>query len=222
LKISVVIPTYEAYGAGVAFLSRLLDSIMNQSFKDVEIIVSDHSGDNAIANFLENKPVVYVRNERMRGSSSANLNNAIEHSSGDIIKPMFMDDYFHDANALSIIHDRFIGGASWVAVGVDVSDSTHHIKNFIPKWNDRVVFGHNTISSPSAIAYLRCDLKWDERLIWLMDCKFYRDLYDKFGLPAIEEQVLITNFLHSKQLTHTMGRERQKMEEDLIRKEYKE
>jgi hypothetical protein len=41
-------------------------------------------------------------------------------------------------------------------------------------------------------------------------------------LPAIEEQVLITNFLHSKQLTHTMGRERQKMEEDLIRKEYKE
>jgi glycosyltransferase involved in cell wall biosynthesis len=220
MKVSVVIPTYEAYGAGVAFLSRLIDSTLNQSFKDVEIVVSDHSDDNTIANYCENKPIIYTRNEIKRGSSSANLNNAIEHSTGEIIKPMFMDDYFYDTGALSIIHERFIDGALWVAVGVDVRDASHHIRYFIPQWNDRVVFGHNTISSPSAIAYLRCDIKWDERLIWLMDCKFYRDLYDRFGLPIIERGVLITNFLHPKQLTHTMGRERQKMEEELIRKEY--
>ncbi len=43
MKISVCIPTYEMAGHGAAFLLRALESIKQQTIKDLEVVVSDHS-----------------------------------------------------------------------------------------------------------------------------------------------------------------------------------
>jgi glycosyltransferase involved in cell wall biosynthesis len=225
LKISVIIPAYEAYGRGVEFVSRGIQSVLKQTFQDFEIVVSDHSVDDKIRNSvksLKNHNIIYIRNPKKIGSSSANMNVGIEHSTGDIIKPLFLDDYFYDANALQIIHNAFKHEVKWLVCGnISCDDTGKFFRHFIPKWDNRIIFGHNTLSTPSCIAYLRGKSKFDERLIWLMDCKMYQDLYDEYGLPYIEPKALIANFLHKDQYTHRMGETVKRTEEALIREEYK-
>lgn len=224
MVISVVIPTYECYGRGVEFLDRLIKSVHNQSFKHYEICVSDHSINDEIEQYCDEHyfPISYYRNEEHRGNSSFNLNKAIELAKGDIIKPIFQDDYlFHD-DAFRIIND-ILTDSHWVVVG---NNSTYDDKNyfnpFIPTWNDEIIYGRNTLSSPSCVAYKRCDEIWDERLIWLMDCEFYYRMYQKYGLPYLESRILVTNFGHPNQYTHHIDNVRKQWEIDLMKQEYEQ
>jgi hypothetical protein len=77
------------------------------------------------------------------------------------------------------------------------------------------------MSSPSCIAYLRDkDMSWDERLIWLLDCKFYYDMFKKYGLPYVENEILITIVMHPDQLTNTLSDGLKQQEIDLMKMEY--
>ena len=49
---SVAIPTYGYGGKGYEFLVDNLEILNNQTFKDFEIVISDHSIDNTIYNIL--------------------------------------------------------------------------------------------------------------------------------------------------------------------------
>jgi len=225
MKISIVIPTYEYGGKGVEMLDRLIWSLSAQSFTNYEVIISDHSVNSDIMDYCLDEytvGVIYHRNKQNIGNSSANLNNAIRYATGEIIKPMFQDDWFYDNfNALSVIHNHFEHGAKWVVVGNNTfTDEKKYHNDFIPSWNDDIVFGHNTLSSPSCMAYLRCDEQWDERLVWLMDCEFYHRLYTKFGEPTIDPRILVTNYGHPLQYTHLIPNERKQWEVDLMRAEH--
>lgn len=222
-RISIVVPAYECYGRGVEFLDRLVTSVHNQSFKDYEICVSDHSIDDEIEQYCDEHyfPISYYRNSECRGSSSQNLNMAIDLAQGDIIKPIFQDDYLYHKDALQIIHDVLSGDSHWIVVG---NNSTYndidYINPFVPTWNNEIIYGRNTLSSPSCMAYKRCDERWDERLIWLMDCEFYYRLYKKYGLPYLESRILVTNFGHPNQYTHHIIKERKQWEVNLMKQEH--
>ena len=43
MRMSIAIPTYESKGRGVEFLDDLFRTIEIQTFKDFEVVVSDHS-----------------------------------------------------------------------------------------------------------------------------------------------------------------------------------
>jgi glycosyltransferase involved in cell wall biosynthesis len=51
MKVSVAIPTYEYYSRGVEFLDDMFRTISQQTLKEVEIVVSDHSLDGKIEKF---------------------------------------------------------------------------------------------------------------------------------------------------------------------------
>jgi glycosyltransferase involved in cell wall biosynthesis len=222
MKISIVIPTYEMKGVGVSFLKYNIERIHSQSFKDYEIIVADHSEDYAISQLCSTIPdVKYFRDSRGRGNSSANMNNGVSHATGEIIKPMFQDDFFFSPLALAQIHGHFVAGARWVVCGNNVTtDREIFSREMIPSWNDRIIFGVNTLSSPSCLAYLNCGELWDERLVWLMDCYFYNRLFMRFGKPTIESDILVTNLCHSKQLTKLLPKSVKQYEVDLMKREY--
>ena len=214
------------HGKGVEYLQRNLDSIFSQTHKDFEVIVSDHSitddiMDLCLAYLPDDWRLSYIRNTNKRGNSSANLNYGISFTCGQIIKPMFQDDYFFSNEALAVIEKRISDGEKWVVVGNNsFVDGKGYFNDFTPYWNDDMVFGVNTLSSPSCMAYTPCKEIWDERLIWLMDCEFYYRLFLKYGLPYLESRILVTNFGHDKQLTHLIPKERKQWEVDLIKKEY--
>lgn len=102
--ISICIPVYEMCGRGVEMLSELIDSIRTQTFTDYEIVISDGSKGTEIGAYCFRE-----RLDRVHGKSgaAANLNNAIDHAKGDIIKPMFQDDKFTELDSLEKIAHRF-------------------------------------------------------------------------------------------------------------------
>ena len=97
-KISIAIPTWESYGRGSEFLDDLLRTIEIQHFKDFEVVISDHSENddvyNKVLEFNSKFQIKYIENNKNRGNSPANINNAIGNCSGEIIKIMFQDDFF--------------------------------------------------------------------------------------------------------------------------------
>lgn len=209
MKMSICIPTWEQYGYGKVYLINLLETINKQTFKDFEVVISDHSEDlsiykivNDFRNFFQIK---YFKNEIKRGNSPANTNNCIKNAEGEIIKIMFQDDLLYTDDSLDIIQKNFEKEKCfWLVNGCNhITENNLDFHNFMtPKWNSKIVFGKNTISSPSVLSFINNkELYFDENLTMLMDCEFYYQLYSKYGLPKIVEDCLVTNRLHQNQIS---------------------
>jgi glycosyltransferase involved in cell wall biosynthesis len=196
-------------GEGARFLSRSLEAIRSQSFSDYETVVSDHSADNKIeevcARFAK---VRYVRNPSNRGKSSANLNNAIDHASGDLIKVVFQDDFLAGPGSLGRIADS-LGDKHWLVHSywhTDLSGAPRFWPNqpFIPDRPSQLL-RCNSIGAPTAIAFKKCALRFDQNLRWKMDCEFYYQLLRKLGRPSVVSEPLAVQTLWPGQLTHKLS-----------------
>lgn len=178
--ISICIPAYEMHGCGVAMLRELLWSINAQRFKDVEVTVSDSTLN---CDFRQECFLFNVQWVRGKEGAAANLNNAISHTCGDIIKPMFQDDKFMELDSLQKIAN-VMEHSEWIACtshneGLENYD---HVP-YVHKTLQRLREGENTYGCPSAMAWRRNDLRFDENLKWLFDCEFYARMCEKYGTP---------------------------------------
>jgi glycosyltransferase involved in cell wall biosynthesis len=209
MKISICIPTWEQYGYGNKFLSKLLTTIQNQDFTNFNVVISDHSMNKTIYEVIklfENQfELKYIINEKKRGNSPSNTNNAIINADGEIIKIMFQDDFFYDNTSLSQIHKEFNNDdCYWLINGCNHTedDGKSFSRFMIPYWNNQIIFGNNTISSPSVLSFRNFNpCLFDEELTMLMDCELYYQLYIKFGYPKVIQNSLITNRLHQYQIS---------------------
>ncbi len=197
-KVSVCIPVYEMHGQGVQFLRELLTSIKKQSYANIEIIISDHSKDDEIEKFVystfaefvkRHTQLVYYRLKEKHGNSSANMNNALIHATGMIIKPMFQDDFLCNNECIYEIVKGLQEnpGYSWGAVGFIHTDEKikHYYGDQIPYYNKQILSGNNTMGCPTVSFFKKTNLLFDENLIWLMDCEFYHSLRKNYGNPLI-------------------------------------
>ena len=209
MKISICIPTWEQYGKGTDFLNHLLNTIVTQTYKNFNVIISDHSIDNNIENlcnsFKDKLEIFYIKNPNNRGNGPANTNNSIINADGDIIKIMFQDDFFYENNSLELIVKEFENNdCNWLVNGCNhtYTDGENFVNSMSPRWNDNIILGINTISSPSVLSFRKgINILFDEKLIMYMDCEMYYQLYLKFGLPKIIPNYLITNRLHEHQIS---------------------
>lgn len=114
-RFSICIPVWEQHGSGLKHLNDLINSIHIQSFKNFEIIISDHSKDKVISDYvlgliyrgylIGSRYVQYVENY---GNGVANLNNALKMANGEIIKIMFQDDFMFDRRCLEKFDKVFL------------------------------------------------------------------------------------------------------------------
>jgi glycosyltransferase involved in cell wall biosynthesis len=85
--ISVIIPTYERY----ELLLRAIDSVLSQTYKDIEIIVVDDSSKDSRYKSLElDNRIKYVRLENRLGYPGKVRNAGIKNSTGEWLS--FLDD----------------------------------------------------------------------------------------------------------------------------------
>lgn len=211
MKISIAIPTWESHGRGVEFLDDLLRTIEIQTFKDYEVCISDHSEDNSIFDkvleFEDRIDFCYEKNKNNKGNGPANTNRAIKMCSGDIIKVMFQDDFFYDDEALEKIVNEFDNSDQmWLVNGCNHTQNDGHsfYWEMFPTWNDKLLEGVNTISSPSVVSAKKevfKSIKFDENLVMMMDCDFYVNCDNKFGRPIFLNDVLISNRVHANQIS---------------------
>jgi hypothetical protein len=227
---SIAIPTYEMAGKGAEFLNFSLDILNKQTFKDFEVVISDHSLNDEVKNVVDiwSKilDIKYFRNNYKRGASSPNLNNAIKNCTGSWIKILFQDDYLFGEDSLKN-HNTFIIEQNikhWLASATERSmDGINVYMPHYPRWNVNMVYGINTISSPSVICFKNefgNNLKFDENLVWLMDVEFYHRMYIKFGEPKYIHTINIVNRTWESQVSSTLSEEIKNNEHKLIESKY--
>ncbi|WP_368503154.1 glycosyltransferase family 2 protein [Alkalihalophilus sp. As8PL] len=92
--VSVIIPTYERADT----LSRAINSVLNQTYKDIEIVVVDDNDPSSeyrkqteelMNNYSEHKNIIYLKHEKNKNGSAAR-NTGFRNSNGEFI--MFLDD----------------------------------------------------------------------------------------------------------------------------------
>lgn len=197
MRFSICIPTHEAGGNGHKYLSELLATLRGQTYKDFEVVVSDHSTNNDILKTCEayskDMLIKYVRNFYGRGRISPNINRAISLAEGEIVKIMFMDDLLYSSHALETINDS-IEDRVWVACGfTHTKDTVSYHRNMTPRWANYLLEGNNLIGNPSVIAFKREATEFfDDKVDLFMDTDFYHRMRMKHGLPKIIEDTLIT------------------------------
>jgi glycosyltransferase involved in cell wall biosynthesis len=192
-------------GYGVTFLLRNLDSICRQELNKTiitEVVVSDHSQSNEIEECLKQYPahfpIKYYKNSDKRGSISANTNVAIEQCTGDYVKILFQDDLLVESNYLETITglllknsvDFILTGANHTSNGIDFFDAMS------PKRNEFILFGENTISSPSTLTMRQSlikEIRFDDNIKLLMDCDFYHQLFSSNRTYLLAPEIHIAN-----------------------------
>lgn len=104
VKISLITVTYNA----ARTLQTCIDSVMKQSFKQIEYIVIDgNSSDNTCDIIRANIETIQVfKSEPDRGIYDA-MNKGIQLATGNVIGILNADDYFADEQVLSNIAQKF-------------------------------------------------------------------------------------------------------------------
>jgi len=228
---TVIVTSYECHGLGCQFLQQNLDSLLQQSYRPLQIVISDHSRDDKIEKLVIEKyesvakragiDLVYVRYSDNYGDPCANWNNGAQYATGDFRHYFALDDYFENPDAIADVvkfanaHDD----AQWFACA-HKTDPDQTI--FIPRWNDSIL-QHNTLSGPSAVVLRAPNLHsvpFDSTFLWFLDLDWYYRLFLESGrvAPSIIEKPIWCNRHHAKQLTNTICCEEQRQKELLALK----
>jgi glycosyltransferase involved in cell wall biosynthesis len=202
LKISIIIPTYEAKGKGSFFLKRCLDSIITQTYTNFEVIIADHSKDDVIKDLLINYPQIDIKhffNERGRGNSSINMNEGIKKAKGDIIKILHFDDMFAHINVLQMLADLYQDpSVKWGAFTFNHLQNGELIHMITPSFN-------GVMGCPSTSFFINDKndpIYFDEELIIINDKDMHYRLQEKYGEPNIITTLGITIGLHEGQVSN--------------------
>ena len=93
-KVSVIVPVYNA----AEFLAETLDTILNQTLEDIEVIaVNDGSADNSweiLEDYAARDTRMHIIDQKNGGPSAAR-NNGLNHVEGDYV-------FFFDSDALLV------------------------------------------------------------------------------------------------------------------------
>ena len=123
-KLTVVVPVYNTE----KYLRKCLDSLVNQTFKDIEILcINDGSKDNShiiLNEYAKKDPRIKIFNKVNGGLSSAR-NMGIENARGDYITFLDSDDYVENS-AYELALSRFVN---------DKVDLVHFSTNLVMEEN---------------------------------------------------------------------------------------
>lgn len=191
--VSVVILTYKNFSG----IEKNLNSIFEQDYPNIEIIISDDCSENFDLSYIENllknksvniKKIEIIRNTKNLGTVK-NFNNAIKNSTGDYILPLSQDDSFYSKNTITKIVDSF--GESLVISGIRKVVSEDGIeKGELPSIEEReilkyrklynyLILNGNLISGASTYYKREVFDKYDffdENLFLLEDMPYYLKL----------------------------------------------
>ena len=211
--ISICIPAYKKPD----YVVRLLKSVLLQSYKRVELVISDDSPDDsvkiAIEPYITELSIVYIQN-RPAKKSPANWNNAIAHAKGEFFVLLHQDDWLHDTDALKKYIQAFeanpkVGFVFCKNIAV-TEEGKIMVLQHIPSLLNRLTKTplHLVLAQvigPPSNTMLRIEVRdkvtYDEDLIWLVDVDYYvRVLQAGYEYVYLDEH-LVSIGLHDDQTT---------------------
>ena len=209
--ISICIPAYKK----PEYVVRAIQSIIKQSYKKVEIIISDDSPNEdikiAIQPYISDIGIKYYHNQPAL-KSPMNWNNALDKATGDYVMLLHQDDWLHDVHALEIYLHSFL---SHPAVGFVFCKNTaiqpdgvvlnlQAIKSLLGNMVHKPhhILRANVIGPPSNVMLKRSiPIRYDENYIWLVDVDYYVQLLEAGHTYVYLDQHLVSIGLHEDQTT---------------------
>lgn len=153
--VSVIIPVYNSE----KFIFKTIDSVMNQNFKNIEIIIiDDGSTDNTkrmVQNFIKNKSnnIIYYRFEINSGVSAAR-NKGLELAKGRYIAFLDSDDIWYSQKILKQLELMNQRNAGICFTAIEIIDEKDNVIKRKRKVLDKVDYHYllkNTIIATSSI-----------------------------------------------------------------------
>jgi glycosyltransferase involved in cell wall biosynthesis len=212
-KVSILIPTYN----GARYIEACLDSVLSQTYKDIEILVVDDGSTDATFEILEryaanDQRIRLVRNEHNLGLVG-NWNRCIELAQGEWIKFVFQDDWIEPECLEAMLDATKLNGSIVAcqrnfAFGEGVSESTRqHYLNFptlsslfsdtamisAEAYSEAVMdhFAINFVGEPTAVMLHRSVFKkfklFNPRLIQLCDFEFWTRIAVHTGIAYVPQ-----------------------------------
>ena len=100
-------------------------------------------------------------------------------------------------------------------------DGKNFNRHIVPKYNNLIWTGTNMIGCPSVITIKNENLIFfDEGLNWLMDCDYYKKMYDNFGEPKILNKISVAIRTSGGRLSNTISQELKDKEIEFIHQRY--
>lgn len=146
-----------------------------------------------------------------QGKMAENTNAGIKKARGELLKILYLDDTLAHHNALKEIVEAFKG--QWLITGCDTNE--------YPYYTDDIETGNNKLGSPSCLTIKNDNpLLFDENMSWLLDCDYYKRMYELYGEPVILDGVHVNMGVGVHQMTHILTPEDKMREGDYMNKKY--
>lgn len=222
-KVSICVPTYN----NVKETERLISSILEQTYADYEVVITDDSDNDDIeklAQEISDERIRYVHNANKLGHIF-NWNAAIDRAEGDYIKIMFSDDWFTYPESLDEFVKMLEGRpeadlAFSNSMQVSEKESYKRIVSdfFIPRLKEdwRNIFLGNEIGAPSGTIYRKNGIKFDEKSNWASDLELYLQLLHKNPCFAWTDRPLVSIGMHEEQYTNTFSEKDERIFNDYL------
>lgn len=193
MKISVIVPVYNS----AAFLDKCIGSIINNTYKNLEIIcVNDGSKDNSLEMLrryqTEDSRIVII--DQVNKGVSAARNAGIQASSGELISFIDADDWIHPLFFDILFRGMEESKSDIIAAGIErIRDESEDLKEVNPENNIPVVFSKKQLFSDRSVRYYTCGklfrkevitgILFDEKIHIAEDVLFNADIL--FRNPSI-------------------------------------
>lgn len=209
--ISICIPAYKK----PQYVVRLLQSILQQTFQQVEVVISDDSPDEDIKEAIEpytNRLSIQYFHNQPALRSPRNWNAALDKGKGELLVLMHQDDWYHAPDALEqyvrVFEEKpHVDFVFCQNTAVDEKGNTtilqarpqllHRLKE---KPNHLVLA---QVIGPPSNTMLRSSVttRYDESMIWLVDVDYYsRLLKEGYNYQYLPKH-LVSIGLHEDQTT---------------------
>lgn len=214
--ISICIPAYKR----ISFLKRLLDSLVIQTYKNFEVIITDDSPGNdvneALQHYVTALNINYHKNPSALGTPE-NWNEGIRRASGEWIKLMHDDDWFSSPGSLQRFADAidahkeasFFFSAYNNVFEESGQKEAVHASAFRRKKllaNPVTLFSKNIIGPPSVTMYRnRPEFTYDKTTKWVVDIDFYMRYTLQYP-PVYIDEPLVNVGINEHQVTQVSFR----------------
>lgn len=208
--VSVIIPTYNHE----KFINQTIESVLNQTFQDFEIIITDDGSTDNTKNIIKSfndKRIKFFSFKENKGVPTA-LNNCLKHASSKYISLLGSDDLFEkqklERQVSFLEKNKNIGAVfSWANI---IDEKNNLINNKNPlylrfkqqnksryQWLNYFFYKSNCLCASSAL--IRKSIhdkvgKYDERYLQLQDFDFWIRLCLKYEIYIIKEPLVKYRF----------------------------
>jgi glycosyltransferase involved in cell wall biosynthesis len=198
--VSVCIPAYKS----PQLLDRCISSIVIQTYKQIEIIITDDSpNDEAqeiVKKFESDTRVKYIKNQSALGTPE-NWNEGLRRASGEYIKIMHHDDWFSNTRSLEIFMSKALeSGADFVCSycnNVFPSGTRKHkiTEIYKQKWarDKSLILFANYLGNPSTTLFKnkKEPVFYDKRSLWFVDVLFYYEYVSVYPHVAYVDDYIV-------------------------------